>query len=253
MPIAEGPREFAMEVDSRRWVPLTCGPARAGIPEARRPETLRTLRPPRPTAFRSFGLTVALSLRAATRRRAWPEKWDQLVQYAKMGKGAKAEELFAELFPKLCKEQQKKPMPWNLVLAAYSHSGDYDESLRWFNQTRKAGVPATKKAFGKMMEAAARSQRPDLAKEWMEKLMHELGEEVDPEVISILIYAYAKDGNVEGAYEILQQKVRSGRANLIDYNTVADAYAKRGGNKDVAMAARCQKDSVVKTVGANVS
>lgn len=239
-----------MEVALR--VALPCrSPARA-VPEVR-PEALRGPRPG-PTAFRSFGgLTVALSLRAATRRRAWPQKWDQLVQWAQMGKGAKAEELFTELFPKLTKEQQKKPMPWNLVLAAYSHSGDYDGSLRWFKKTRKAGVPATKMAFGKMMEAAARSQRPDLAKEWMQKLMQELGEEVDPEVISIMIYAYAKDGNVDSAYEILKEQVRSGRANLIDYNTVTDAYARRGGSKDVAMAARCPKDSVVKSVGANVS
>eukprot|EP00438_Fugacium_kawagutii_P020938 Skav211829 [mRNA] locus=scaffold305:628957:629649:- [translate_table: standard] len=227
-----------MEVALR--VPVPCRSARA-VPEVRKADALR---PGGAGAVRSFGggafVTASLTTRRRPRRprRAWPEKWDQLRQFAEMGQGAEAEELFTELFPKLPKNQQKKPFPWNLVLAAYSHSGDYDESLRWWNQTRKAGVPATKKAFGKMMEAAARSQRPDLAKEWMEKLTRELGEGVDPEVISIMIYAYAKDGNVDSAFEILQEKVRSGQANLIDYNAVADAYAKRGGSKDVAMAPR---------------
>lgn len=168
-----------------------------------------------------------------------PEALEQLTKLSKKGNSAKAAELFQEICPRLPKERQKKPMLWNLVLAAFSHSGDFDGALRWFQKIREAGVPTNKKAFGKMMEAAARAQRPDLAKEWMEKLMHELGAEVDPEVISILLFAYAKDGKVESAKEMLEEKIRSGHANLIDYNTVADAYAKRGRSQDVAIVASC--------------
>ena len=160
---------------------------------------------------------------------------EELNKMAEMGRPAKAVELFHQIYPQLPAKRQKKPFVWNLVLAAFSHSGDYDGALRWFNKTREAGVPSNKKAFGKMMEAAARTQRPDLAKEWMEKLTDELGVDPDPEAISILIYAYANDGKVESANEILEQKIRSGHANLIDYNTVADAYAKRGQAKDVAI------------------
>lgn len=167
-----------------------------------------------------------------------PEALEQLTKLSKKGNSAKAAELFQEIFPRLPKERQKKPMLWNLVLAAFSHSGDFDGALRWFQKIREAGVPTNKKAFGKMMEAAARAQRPDLAKAWMEKLMHELGAEVDPEVISILLFAYAKDGKVESAKEMLEEKIRSGHANLIDYNTVADAYAKRGRSQDVAIVER---------------
>lgn len=159
----------------------------------------------------------------------------ELLKLSRNGKSAEAATLFQEIFPRLPKEGQKKPLLWNLVLAAFSNSGDFDGALRWLQKSREAGVPTNKKAFGKMMEAAARAQRPDLAKEWMEKLMHEHGAEVDPEVISILIFAYAKDGKVDSAKEVLEQKIRSGHANLVDYNTVADAYAKRGRSQDVAI------------------
>ena len=163
----------------------------------------------------------------------------ELLKLSRNGKSAEAAKLFQEIFPRLPKEGQKKPLLWNVVLAAFSNSGDFDGALRWLQKSREAGVPTNKKAFGKMMEAAARAQRPDLAKEWMEKLMHEHGAEVDPEVISILIFAYAKDGKVDSAKEVLEQKIRSGHANLVDYNTVADAYAKRGRSQDVAIVACC--------------
>ena len=161
---------------------------------------------------------------------------DQLTKLSQQGKSAKAADLFMQIFPQLPKDRKKKPMLWNLVLAAFANSGDYEGAVGWFNKTLEAGVPANKKAFGKVMEAAAKAKKPDLAKAWMEKLTQELNVEVDPEVISILIHAYAKDGKVSAANELLEKKISSGDANLIDYNTVADAYAKRGRGRDVTMA-----------------
>lgn len=148
-------------------------------------------------------------------------------ELAKGDNSAKAVERFHDVFPSLPKTYQKAPVLWNSVLATFSNAGDFEGALMWFNKARDAGIQANARAFGKMMEAAARAGRPDLAKEWLERL-ESTGGDYNPTAVSILLYAFASVDRVEEADEVLRQKISRGYINLIDYNTVAEAYAKRG-------------------------
>ena len=150
----------------------------------------------------------------------------QLHRLASEGRTVEAVSLFEQLWPLMSESEQKKPFVWNSVLAAFAEAGDFEGALAWFQRTEKAGVPMRKKAYGKMMEAAARAGRIELTEEWMEKL-RSLGEP-DHEAVSILIYAYANVGRVQDAKKVLEEKIREGTANLIDYSTVSDAFAKQG-------------------------
>lgn len=160
----------------------------------------------------------------------------QLDRLASEGRTAEAVELFEQLWPLMSESEQKKPFVWNLVLAAFAEAGDFEGALDWFQRTKKAGVPMRKKAYGKMMEAAARAGRIELTLEWMEKL-RSLGEP-DHEAVSILIYAYANVGRPQDAKKVLEEKIQQGTANLIDYSTVSDAFAKQG--KPSMVTRRCE-------------
>ena len=169
-------------------------------------------------------------LRAAKNGRlgnALGDALNQLNQLAQAGDSTKAVEKFEKIFPSLPKHLKGKPFVWNIVLVSFAKSGDFDGALRWFERTQAAGVRMNRRAFGKMIEAAARAGKPDLAKEWKERLEEaDLDDENDPIADSILLYANATGGRVDDAKDILEQKINDGRADLIDFNTLADSYSR---------------------------
>ena len=231
----------AFAVPKPAWQP--CGPSAARAPKTpiRRESERNQLR-----WLTGLSLVTCMAKREAQReaQREAPEaKLGDLTNYkvlltklkvvAEQARPAAAVQLFEDALPRLQPERLKRPFLWNCVLAAYGKAGDYEGALAWYARMEAHASP-WKKTFGKMMEAAARAGKPGEALRWMRQMEDFLSKPCDPEAFGILIYAHAVAGDPKAARACLQEKIRRyGQASLIDYNTVADAFASSGQGEKV--------------------
>lgn len=155
----------------------------------------------------------------------WRKRLHELDSHAAVGETAVALEIFEEIQASVPVAQQT--MLWNTVLKAFANVGDFEGAEAWHRKACEAGVPANRKTFGKLAEAAAKAGRIPEAVAWLEVLQATPGLVADKVTYSTVIDACAKAGNASEATRWLGNMAAARVAlDLVSYNTVINAFAK---------------------------
>jgi len=136
-----------------------------------------------------------------------------------------AEPLFNQLRHKAPLESRR--MVWNTMLKACANAGEDARAREVFDEMKHVEQP-NQKTFGKMIEAAARAEKHDVAQYW-HRQMEAHGFIPNLITYSSMIDAAAKDGDVVAAEYWRDQMVsRSVQPNMITYVSLMDAASRKG-------------------------
>jgi len=155
----------------------------------------------------------------------WRRLSEKLNAMAACGNVREAEHVFHRIKDVVPKSHVR--LIWNTMLKACANAGEHEHARKLFEEMRTVTRP-NDKTFGKLIEAAAKAGKYDLADYWSQETVNH-GFELNLVRFSSVIDAAAQVGDTNTAEfwrcKMIQSSVKP---NLITYNTLLNAAAKRG-------------------------
>jgi pentatricopeptide repeat protein len=116
---------------------------------------------------------------------------------------------------------------YNLIIRAYTKSGDLRSAERWLKKMVERGVKPTEYSFNTLMNAYAKSDDVASVERWMSQM---IDSDIGTSGVSyaIVIHASARRGDVENAHYWLQKMAAAGlQPDCVNYNSLIHACSVR--------------------------
>eukprot|EP00439_Symbiodinium_sp_Y106_P006160 s4742_g1.t1 len=153
----------------------------------------------------------------------------KLNELATQGEVTQAETVFRQLEDvSYSWKPSSRRMLWNTMLKACANAGDSGAAEQLYQSMLSIRVEPNHKTFGKLIEAAAKSEQPQEAAVWLHEMLHC---SFEPHLLNYneLISAAANEHDLDSAkswlWHLGEKRLQP---NLVSYNSVLNAAAKKG-------------------------